>query len=112
MLYSTRVQQRVCIQAHHWVPLRTTKRTLTCPTLRLERGCQYLGVKGSRVQIPPSRLVRSIFRFQFREPIGEPMAFPEQEQAGSAAFAFRVRFTAGVVFGEGGLDLVTVDRSR
>ena len=38
------------------------------------------------------------------------MAFPEREQAGSVAFAFRVRFTAGAVFGEGGLDLVTVDR--
>jgi hypothetical protein len=44
-LYSTRVQQRVCIQAHHGIPLRTTERTLTCPTLRLTRGCQYLGVK-------------------------------------------------------------------
>ena len=73
MLYSTRVQQRVCIQAHHGVPLRTTEGTLTCPTLRLTRGCQYLGVKGSRVQIPPSRLVRGIFRSEFREPIGEPM---------------------------------------
>ena len=31
MLYSTRVQQRVCIQAHRGVPLRTTKRTLTWP---------------------------------------------------------------------------------
>ena len=38
------------------------------------------------------------------------MAFPERGQADSVAFAFRVRFTAGAGFGEGGLDLVTVDR--
>jgi len=38
------------------------------------------------------------------------MAFPERGQVGSVAFAFRVQFTAGAVFGEGGLDLVTVDR--
>ena len=38
------------------------------------------------------------------------MAFPERGQAGSVAFAFRVRFTAGAVFGESGPDLVTVDR--
>ena len=38
------------------------------------------------------------------------MAFPERRQADSVAFAFRVRFTAGAVFGEGGLDLLTVDR--
>ena len=94
MLYSTRVQQRVCIQAHHGIPLRTTKRTLTCPTLRLTRGYQYLGVKGPQVQIPPSRLVKQVFGFNFREPIGEPMAFPEQGQASSVAFAFRMRFTA------------------
>ena len=35
-----------------------------------------------------------LFRFNFREPIGEPMAFPEQGQASSGAFAFRMRFTA------------------
>ena len=109
-LYSSRVQQQARIQAHHWVPLRTTRGTLTCPTLRLKRGCQYLGVKGSRVQVPPSRLVRGVFRSQFREPTGEPMAFPERRQAGSVAFAFRVRFTAGAVFGESGQDLLTVDR--
>jgi hypothetical protein len=38
------------------------------------------------------------------------MAFPERRQGGSLAFAFSVRFTAGVVFGESGLDPVTVDR--
>jgi len=37
MLYSTRVQQRVCIQAHHGVPLRTTKRTFCSDTV--STGC-------------------------------------------------------------------------
>ena len=32
----------------------------------------WLGVKGSRVQIPPSRLFRVVFRPRFREPTGEP----------------------------------------
>ncbi len=39
------------------------------------QGCQYLGVKGSRVQIPPSRLVGRYFSLYVREPIGEPMGF-------------------------------------
>jgi hypothetical protein len=75
MLYSTRVQQRVCTQAHHWVPLRTTKGTLTCPRLRLERRCQYLGVKGSRVQIPPSQL----FFERFSAVYSSSTAVPEED---------------------------------
>ena len=34
--------------------------------------------RGSRVKIPSSRLVRCVFRSDFREPIGEPMGFPKQ----------------------------------
>ena len=75
-----------------------------------QTGHSWLGVKGSRVQIPPSRLVRQVFGFNFREPIGEPMAFPEQGQASSVAFAFRVRFTAVALSVRAGPDLVTVDR--
>jgi hypothetical protein len=40
-----------------------------------QTGHSCLGVKGSRVQIPPSRLVRRVFRFKFREPIREPKGF-------------------------------------
>ena len=42
MLYSTRVQQRVCIPENHGVPPRTIKRTLTWP------------YAGSRVYVPVS----------------------------------------------------------
>ncbi len=60
----------------------------------VQTGRSWLGAKGSRVQIPPSRLLKQVFGFNFREPIGEPMAVPEQGQVSSVAFAFRVRFTA------------------
>jgi len=56
MLYSTRVQQRARIPAHHGEPLRTTSCSLTWACAGCACACQYLGVKGSRVQIPPSRL--------------------------------------------------------
>jgi hypothetical protein len=38
------------------------------------------------------------------------MAFPEQGQASSVAFAFRVRFTAVALSMRDGPDLVTADR--
>jgi hypothetical protein len=43
-----------------------------------QTGRSCLGVKGSRVQIPPSRLVRGVFGYKFQEPIGEPTGSPEQ----------------------------------
>ena len=55
MLYSTRVQQRARIQAHHGVPLRTTKRMLTWPYAGA-RVCVPVsggqGVAGSNPAVP------------------------------------------------------------
>jgi hypothetical protein len=59
MMYSTRVQQRVCIQANHWVPLRTTKRTLTWPYAG-PRVCVPVsggqGVAGSNPAVPTGQM--------------------------------------------------------
>ena len=55
------------------------------------------GVKGSRVKIPPSRLVRLVFRLKFREPTGSqrncwfPVGFG---YAGCVTLALRIRFMA------------------
>src|SRR5271165_2167165 len=72
-LYSSQVQQQARIPAHYGEPLRTNERWLTCASAAVRVNLPVSGGQGSRVQIPPSRLVREFFGLNFREPTGEPM---------------------------------------
>ena len=69
-----------------------------------------LGVKGSRVQIPPSRLVRDTFRLQVRESTREPIGFPEQGLSRLDSLRVQAAVHGRRVLGERGPDLVPVDR--
>ena len=77
---------------------RTTSYARTTPLSCEDAYPTVLGVKGSRVQIPPSRLVRGVScpSFDLREPTGEPMElwFPGQDYADCVALALRIRFMA------------------
>ena len=110
MLYSSQVQQQARIPAHYGEPLRTNERLLTWACAGVRVSLPVSGVKGSRVQIPPSRLVKQVFRFKFREPIGGANGFPGAgaDQLGGVRLQDAVH--GGGVIGEGGPDLVTIDR--
>ena len=57
-----------------------------------QMGRSCLGVKGSRAQIPPSRLVRGLKGLSKRS--SGAQGFSDQAYAGSSAFAFKMRFMA------------------
>jgi hypothetical protein len=74
-MYSKQVQQQTRIQAYRGGPLWTAGCWLTCTDPGCKRTCQYLGVKGSRVQIPPSRL----FFERFFAMYSSSTAVPEED---------------------------------
>jgi hypothetical protein len=94
MLYSTRVQQRVCTQAHHGVPLRTTERTLTWPYAGARVQVPVSGGQGVAGSNPAVPTVQTGFSAKVSGANWGANGFPEQGQASAVAFAFRMRFTA------------------
>ncbi len=72
----------------------------------VQTGRSWLGAKGSRVQIPPSRLVKHVFGFNFREPIGGANGFPGAGAGELGGVRLQGAVHGGGVIGEGGPDLV------